>query len=135
MELFEKASLNKYRFPSVIGLLTAEQLWDLPLTSKNKPNLDDVAKAINSELKGTEEESFVSASSNSAKASVLSDKLDIVKRVIAYKQEQNAKARNAAKKAETKRKLLDSLDKAERKELDDLTPDQIREKLKELEET
>lgn len=45
-DIFEIASRRKYRFPSAIGELTVEQLWDLPLTDpKRGATLDNVAKA------------------------------------------------------------------------------------------
>ena len=58
--MFEKATRRKLRFTSAAGLLSTEDLWDLPLTSATgKANLDDIAKALNRRLKDAEEVSFV----------------------------------------------------------------------------
>ena len=43
-ELFIKAARKKFRFPSKVGMLNVENLWDLPLTSANKASLDDTAR-------------------------------------------------------------------------------------------
>ena len=82
MTIFEKATREKFRYPSAKGLLTTEQLWELPLTAKSGFSLDDVAKAVNAELKAVDTESFVATEANPAKAT-LETKLEVVKHVIA----------------------------------------------------
>jgi len=57
--MFEKASRSKLRFMSTKGLLTVEDLWDIPLTSKNGVSLDDIAKSLHKQIKESEETSFV----------------------------------------------------------------------------
>ena len=51
--LFEVASREKFRFPFK-GMVSVEDLWDLSVT-----NLDQVFKALNSELKQAKEESLL----------------------------------------------------------------------------
>ena len=49
-EIFMKATQKKLRFDSTQGLLTVEDLWDLPLTGTNKKaNLDDIAIGLDSD--------------------------------------------------------------------------------------
>ena len=105
MPLFENAVRNKFRFNSTKGSLTVEDLWDLPLTSTKGSSLDSIAKLINKDLKSEEEESFVNPSSNS-KAKLLQNKLDIVKRVIQVKQEENEASRKLVEKRNQREKLL-----------------------------
>ena len=64
MNLFEIATRKKLRFPSLKGELSAEQLWDLPLSSRVGLDLDNIAKAVNKDLKAEEEDSFVKTSTN-----------------------------------------------------------------------
>ena len=64
--LFMQATREKFRFESSKGDLSVEQLWDLPLTSRTGFDLDTVAKAVNADLKASNEESFVNASNNPA---------------------------------------------------------------------
>jgi hypothetical protein len=87
--IFEQATRRKLRFDTRIGQLSAEDLWELPLSSdRNKPNLDEIAIELNRALKGTEE-SFVSSSKKDA---VLQLKFDIVKHIIDTRvQEKDAK--------------------------------------------
>lgn len=132
MNIFETAARKQYRFPSVKGELTTEQLWSLPLIAVNSFDLNNVAKEIHSTLKSITEESFVSVKPTPGKVD-LETKLEIVKHVIAVKQEEQAKARDAADKAAKREKLVQALANREEQELSSLSPDEIRAKLAELE--
>lgn len=53
---YEIALRQKLRFASNQGLLSVEDLWDLPLTSTtNRANLDDVAKKLHHEIRNSAE--------------------------------------------------------------------------------
>lgn len=108
MNIFEYASRNNLRFPSVQGVLTVEQLWTLPLTSRvaNKACLDDIAKTIHRDIKETDEESFVTPRTTASVADATA--LEIVKHIIAVRQEEAAAKTDAAARA-TKRKQLEDL--------------------------
>lgn len=115
--LFELASRKAFRFPSSQGMLTLEQLWSLPLrTTTAKADLNSVAVAISIELKGFVEENFVSIKPTPGRADVEA-KLEIVKHIIAVRQEENAKTLRASVKAEERRKILDALDRKNDEEL------------------
>lgn len=85
--MFEKAIKQKLRFDSNRGQLTTEDLWDLPLTSRNSFDLDTIAKAVNSKIKEAQEESFVKVRSNPAQDK-LTLQLDILKYIIADKMQE-----------------------------------------------
>lgn len=106
MSMFEQASRLKIRFDTPRGFLTVEDLWDLPLTSTTgKPNLDDIAKGLNRSLRViTEETSFVE--SPAPKDDGLQVAFDIVKHIIAIKVAERTAANDAAKKRETKQKIM-----------------------------
>ena len=130
--IFELATQWKLRYPSPQGELTTEQLWDLPLTaaSPTKADLDKVAKAINTELKGITEESFVSTTTN-PRVPLLSTALEVVKHIIAHKQAE-AKAKADSKARAEKRALL--MEAYEAKQRDELVSGKSSEQLlKELE--
>ena len=131
MSMFEKATRLKLRFASNKGDLTVENLWELPLQSRTGFDLDNVAKAANNELKSLSEESFVSTTNNPAK-NLAQLKLDIIKRVIEVKIAENEEQRNAAQKSAERQRLLEALNNSEQKELQKLTPDEIRKRLAEL---
>lgn len=115
---FENALRKKYRFPSIVGDLTIEQLWDLPLqsTRANRADLNSVAKEINRSLKTQIEESFVETSNNPLKAE-LEEKLEIVKHVIAVQKAENEAERTVAEKKAKKAELLELLHDKRKEEL------------------
>lgn len=131
MNIFEQASIQKLRFQSVKGELTVEQLWDLPLQSRNQFDLDTIAKSVNRDLKSTEEESFVSTRVNPAKTR-LNLMLEILKHIISVKMEAAEEARIKANKADEKEKLLRLLEEKQTEQLRSLSAEQIAERIKEL---
>lgn len=131
MNIFEQASIQKLRFQSVKGELTVEQLWDLPLQSRNQFDLDTIAKSVNRDLKATEEESFVSTRANPAKTR-LTLMLEILKHIISVKMEAAEEARTKANQAEEKQKLLRLLEEKQIEQLRSLSVEQIAERIKEL---
>jgi hypothetical protein len=118
--IFEKATREKFRYPSTKGLLTTEQLWELPLTAKSGFSLDDVAKTVNAELKAIDTESFVATETNPAKAT-LETKLEVVKHVIAIRLAEDQAAKAAAAKKLEKEKLLAVLGRKQDAVLENLT--------------
>lgn len=105
--MFEKCARLKLRFASPQGGLSAEDLWDLPLTSAraNQANLNSIAKGISRQLKAENEEDFVNPKSGADEALQLA--LDIVKHVIQVRQAENETARALADRKEKKAKLLE----------------------------
>jgi hypothetical protein len=125
MNIFERAARGKLRFPSGVGMLMAEQLWDLPLTSrKSGADLDSTARAIFTELKSLEEGSFVKVTPDPRKTD-LELQLEIVKFVIADKIAAAERAQKAAENAERKRKLLAALSAKQEAELIGMSKEEI----------
>ena len=131
VNIFEQASIKKVRFQSVKGELTVEQLWDLPLQSRNQFDLDNIAKTISRELNVVAEESFVSTQENAVK-DALTLKLDIVKHIIAVKIQARDEAAARAAKAAEKEKLLRLLGEKQDEALRALTPEEIIRRINEL---
>ena len=104
MNLFEIATKHRYRYPSVKGLMSTEDLWALPLKSANGPSLNTIAIALSKSIKDSGEESFVD--SVTPENTVLKQKLEIVKRVIEVKQEENRTRVVAKANREQKQKIL-----------------------------
>lgn len=99
---FIQAARLKLRFSTAVGVLSVEDLWDLPLESKNKVNLDSIAIALHRELKDTKEESFISKSKADP---ILEMKLDIVKYIIGVKLQEAEDKAKARVKSEQKAKI------------------------------
>jgi len=123
--LFEQAARNKYRFGSSKGLITVEELWDMPLQSKNGFNLDTVAVSLQDQRDKTGK-SFVTRSTENSEFKA---KLDIVVHIIETKiAEANAKDQDKANK-EKKQKLMSILADKEDEGLRNMTPEQIKKEL------
>lgn len=128
---FFKVAKLGLRFPSVKGDLTAEQLFQLPLTSKNNFDLDSVAKGLSHQLKAQSEESFVSTSHNPVKDR-LALALEVVKEVIADKiAENNAKTKAASDRHE-REKLLEVLQGKKDAALANLSEAELEERIRAL---
>ena len=108
MDMFERATRGKVRFTTTKGLLTIEDLFDLPLTSNtDKPNLDAIAKDLYLQVKNSSDiVSFVTPNTNSGVQDVLNLKFDIVKYVIDVKVKERDLASEATKRREEKQKIL-----------------------------
>lgn len=123
--MFEQATRQKYRFSTPQGELTVEDLWDLPLTSRsNRANLDDIAKALNKQLKAQgEEESFV-VKEKEADESVKT-MFEIVKHIIGVKLEENEKEKKAVETKAKKQKLMEIIARKQDKALEDTSVEDL----------
>lgn len=126
--MFEQATKLKLRFSSNQGLLTTEDLWDLPLQHASKASLDTIAISLNREIKQFEEESFVAK--KQAANTLAQLKLDIVKHIIAVKLAEKEANENAAKTKAFNSKVLSILAQKEDEELLNKTPEELRALLK-----
>ena len=96
--MFEKAVKGKYRFPYK-GQISAEDLYDLPLGA-----LDTVFKALNAEVKKTDEESLLQT--KTAEDDILSTKIEIVKYIFNEKLEEKKNRQETAERKEKKQKIM-----------------------------
>lgn len=128
VNIYKQALLQGLRFPSIKGLLTIEDLFQLPLTSRNGFDLDTVAKAVNHELKEEAEGSFVETKTNPRKQ-YLELALEIVKDVISTKLDQAKAATKRKANASEKARLTEILHGKKDEALQQLTPEQIQAKI------
>jgi len=129
MEMFEKATRMKLRYETTAamkcsGLLNTEDLWDLSLE-----NLNELAKALSREVKGTEE-SFIEPVKQGASVSNL--KFEIVKHIIAIKLEKLAKAKSAASDKMEREKLLQVIEARESEALKEVPLEDLKKRAAEL---
>ena len=129
--LFLQATREKFRFESSKGDLSVEQLWDLPLTSRTGFDLDTVAKAVNADLKASNEESFVNVSNNPA-VSRLQAQLEVVKAIIEIKLAQAEAAKKRVEKAAERQRLMEVLHSKKDQELQGLSVEEIERRLSQL---
>jgi len=130
MSMFEQAFRLQLRFESAKGLLTVEDLWNLPLTSDtSKANLDDLARDLYHKVKSAGEVSFVTEAKTDPTVQLA---FDIVKHVIGVRLEENKAAEMARQNKALKQKLMEVLDRKENAALENLTPDELRQKIEGL---
>ena len=98
MNLFEIATKNKYRFPYK-GLISVEDIWDLSVNS-----LDQIYKTLNKQRKEMGEESLLKT--KSLEESVLENKIEIVKYIVAVKEQEKANRVAEFEKAEKKQRIM-----------------------------
>ena len=130
MNLFEQAARIKLRFESIKGLLSTEDLWDLPLTSAKSVSLDGIARALYRQLRSGDDISFVNPGTTANVADQL--RFDIVKHVIDTKMAENAAAADADKRKEKKQHLLGIIAQKEGEALTALSVDDLRKMVNDL---
>ena len=132
-DLFIQATRKAFRYPSIRGDITTEQLWDMPLLSKgNGFDLDTVARSLYNTVKELSEGSFVETRANPRQAEAEA-KLELVKFVIATKQAEAKAAGLRLERADQRRKILDALAARENDELTKANREELLAKLAELE--
>jgi hypothetical protein len=97
MELFEKATRNKYRFP-YYGSVDVEDLWDIPLEG-----LDEIYIELNSKVQKANE-GLLQKQTNEDKE--LTNKISIVKHILLTKVEEKENRLKAQARKETEQKIL-----------------------------
>jgi len=123
--LFEQASRLKLRYQTTKGLVSTEDLWDLPLTS-----LNEVAKSLNKQVKEAGEESFIEIKSTANEKLELS--FEIVKYVIKVKLAEQKADKLAKENATKKQQLLELLHQKKNEQLSQLSVDEIEKMLADL---
>jgi hypothetical protein len=126
--MFERAAREKFRFNSVQGVLTVEDLWDLPLASDrgNRANLDDIAKELNKQLKAKgDEESFVrpQEETDDTTTPVM---FEIVKHIIKVKLEEAEVRRKTRDTKEKKQKILAIIAKKQDQKLEESSVEDLQ---------
>ena len=107
--IFEAATKEKYRFPFK-GMISVEDLWDLKLQ-----DLDSVFKSLNKQKKQNDEESLLQV--KTAEDQELDNKIQIVKYIVKFKQEEIEERLQAKYKKEYNQKLLELIERKQNEEL------------------
>lgn len=118
MSIFEKASRAKLSFKANNGVLSVNDLWDLSLES-----LNTLAKAVNRELKLSEEENFIAV--KSSVNATLELRLDILKRIIEVKLQEREAAKDASAKSERRKAILQVLSEKDDESLKNKTREEL----------
>lgn len=96
---FEYAIRNKLRFPFK-GMISVEDLWDLSVE-----NLDSIYKTLNAKLKEAKQESLLDTKTE--KDVELDTQIEIVKYIVATKQEEAKKKIEDKNRREQRQKIME----------------------------
>ena len=129
--MFEKASRLKLRFDTNKGMLSVEDLWDLPLMSAtNKVNLDDIARSLHRQLKNDDDVSFVNLDRKSDK--IVQLKFDVVKYIIEVRLAEADAAKITRENREKKDRLLQLIAERQDDDLKNMPLDELKRMVAEL---
>lgn len=108
MDLFEKATRLKLTFPSSIGAISVEELWDLPITTKAKNGADlaNIARELNRRLKDSDNDDLPFLSTSRKADDKVQLAFDIVKHIVETKKAEAAAAAEKAENAGKKQQIL-----------------------------
>lgn len=120
--IFEKAAMNKYRFPFK-GQISVEDLWDLKLQ-----DLDSVFKQLNKMKKVSEEESLLEV--KSVADVELEDKIQIVKFIVKYKQEAALARLTEKENKEYNQKIMAIIEKKQNQALENMSVEELQKHLR-----
>lgn len=127
VNLFEWATKNKVRFESTRGLLTVEDLWTLPLTSKNGVSLKTVYASLK-DVVGVDDDFLKEMSEKDIDAE---RKMSIIKHIAEQRQEEAKASEERAKKRERNALIRDMIHEREIDSLREKTPEELRKMLDE----
>jgi len=121
MSIFEKATRGQLRFPTNKGLISVEDVWQLPLTraGQHGVSLETLAQHIYKELNTSLVPSFVSK--RTTKDTTQELRFDIVKHIIAIKLAEQEASVVSKEKSERKQKILGVINKKKDEELSNLS--------------
>ena len=100
MNIYKEAAKKKIRFSTKKGLLTVEDLFDLPMstTVATRVSLNDIGVEIAKALKNYEVLDFIEAKTDPAQE-LLKLKLEIIKDIIQDKKEEGIRPRRKQRKS------------------------------------
>lgn len=122
---FEKAIKLKLRFKSPRGLLTIEDLYDIPLT-EGDINLEKIAVDLYKELNEIAEISFVKKTQNTKK-DIIQLKFDIVKHIIDTRIKESQEKEKESENMFIKNKIKKIIEDKENEDLKNKSIDELKE--------
>lgn len=122
---FEKAIKLKLRFKCPRGLLTIEDLYDIPLT-EGDINLEKIAVDLYKELNEIAEISFVKKTQNTKK-DIIQLKFDIVKHIIDTRIKESQEKEKESENMFIKNKIKKIIEDKENEDLKNKSIDELKE--------
>jgi hypothetical protein len=121
-EMFQQASRLKLRYETNRGMITVEDLWDLPLSL-----VDNLAIAISRDVAQAENAiSFIAPTKNDDAKALLSLKFEIIKYIIGVRVAERDVAKDAADRRQKKTRLLELIAHKEDAALGEKSVEELR---------
>lgn len=124
--MYKIALMKGYEYQTNRGVVSTQDLFNIPLRSGDGFNLNEIAKTINSQISQSEKESFVDVS---PKETIHADKLEVVKDVISCKLNIESLLEKEASNRIRREKLLQAIASKEDSENDSKTKEELIEEL------
>lgn len=127
--IYKEALLNKVRFSTNVGLLTLEEVMDLPLTSKSGLSVDSLAVDLVNKLKNENKEivSLVNEDKEDIERCVDELKLEVLKDIIEYKKALIEEKRKAQAENSEKRRIMEALARKKEDKYNDMSIEELEE--------
>lgn len=104
--IFLQATRTRLRFPSVVGLLTVEDVWDLPLTtqSASKPSIENIGSALLARQAAFQNGSILRAPTRTKEQTEVDLAVEVIRTIAQIRQDEaDAKTLAAARSSERER--------------------------------
>lgn len=127
--IYKEALLNRVRFSTNVGLLTLEEVMDLPLTSKCGLSVDSLAVDLVNKLKNENKEivSLVNEDKEDIERYVDELKLEVLKDIIEYKKVLIEEKRKVQAENSEKRRIMEALARKKEDKYNDMTIEELEE--------
>ena len=128
-KIYKEALLNRVRFSTNVGLLTLEEVMDLPLTSKSGLSVDSLAVDLVNKLKNENKEivSLVNEDKEDIERYVDELKLEVLKDIIEYKKTLIEEKRKAQAENSEKRRIMEALARKKEDKYNDMSIEELEE--------
>lgn len=121
--MYKRASKQKLRFNTAVGMLSVEQLWDLTITQ-----LDALAVSLEKDHKASKGKTFLAVKTEKDKTAKL--RFDIVLDVLNTKVELSERASKAAETKAHNQKILSKIQDRKDHELDEMSVEELEAQLR-----
>lgn len=125
--IFEQASRKRIRFNTGVGLLSVEDIWQLPLTHAKSANLDSLAMQLQDECAAKSKTSFVHKAETRDEDAQL--RFDIVIHIINVKLAEREEAEKAQERRDQRQRIMALIERKENEQFDQKSLDELRAEL------
>lgn len=130
INIFEQASRKRIRFNTGVGMLSVEDIWQLPLTHAKNTNLDSLAMKLQEELSAATKTSFVRKAETKDEDAQL--RFDIVLHIISVKLAERDEAEKAQARSQQRQRIMELIEQRENEAFNQKSLDELRAELDKL---